>query len=60
MSGLPHNLHIEIADAPYYHLSMNNGTLYVTQEWKHARSIMNFGKSDFITGPHLRETTEIP
>ena len=58
-SVLPSNLQRDITAGPSSHLGLNNGNLYVTQGRKHIYSLMDFGKSDDITGKHIRDGVEV-
>ena len=53
-SGTPYNFQRDIAVVPYYHLGLNNGKIYVDQGRKHICDMINFGKSDDITGKNIR------
>ena len=37
---------------------MNNRSLYIPQGRKNIYTLMNFGKSNYITGHHLRDSVE--
>ena len=57
-TGLPSNTKRDIVAGPSSLLGINNWSLYVTQGWKHILDLMNLGKSNCITGQHLREYIE--
>ena len=50
---------IYIFAVPLAYLGLNNSTIYKTQGLKHIMDIINFGKTDSITGKQLRASLEI-
>ena len=57
-SGFPPNAQIDIVAGPSSLLILKNRSLYGTQGSKHILVLMNLGKSDCITGQHLRDSIE--
>ena len=51
-------MQIDIVAGPIASLVLNNRTIYGTQGLKHIMSLMNFGKTDSITGKKLRASLE--
>ena len=48
----------DIVAGPISSLLLNNRTIYGTKELKHIIYLMNFGKTDSITGKKLRDSLE--
>ena len=57
-SGLPSNFQRDIVAGSYSHLDINNGKPYVSKVRKHICALTSFGKSDNITGKHIKDVTK--
>ena len=57
-SGFPSNSQRDIVSGPASQLSVNTGSLYCTQVFKHITSLVNSSKIKRITGVHLRDSIE--
>ena len=53
-SGIPSNIQRGIFAGPLASVGLNNREIYRAQGLKHIMALMNFGKTDSITGKKLR------
>ena len=55
---IPSNMQRDIVSGPLSSLGLNNRTIFGTQGLKHIMAIMNFDKTDSVTGKQLRASLE--
>ena len=57
-SGIPSNIQRDIVAGPLASLRLNNRKIYGNQGLKQIMALLNFGKTDSITGKQLRASPE--